>query len=404
MLFTLAWRNLWRNKNRTFITMASISSAVLLSVTLVSLQRGVFDNLIRNVVSFYTGYVQIHGKGYWKDQTLENCLPLTDSLLQSVLATPGVASVTPRLEAFSLASFGETTKGCMVVGIDPEGENRITHLKDKLISGEYPGKDGSGLMVAEGLANSMGVRTGDTLVLLGQSMYGSTAAGKFAITGILRFGSPDLNRRLVYLDIGTARLMFDTGERVTSLVVSPTDETRFRLLASTLQTIFQENADVMTWEDKMPDIVQHIETDTASMYIISGVLYLLISFGIFSTLLMMLAERRREFGMLVALGMKRGLLARLAVVESVLVAFLGAITGVLISFPAVLYLKKNPIKAWGALRETFEQFGFEAIFPTVVQADIFISQTAIVLTLALVLAVYPAWHIMRLNTVQAIRS
>jgi ABC-type lipoprotein release transport system permease subunit len=250
----------------------------------------------------------------------------------------------------------------------------------------------------------MGVRTGDTLVLLGQSMYGSTAAGKFAITGILRFGSPDLNRRLVYLDIGTARLMFDTGERVTSLVVSPTDETRFRLLASTLQTTFQENADVMTWEDKMPDIVQHIETDTASMYIISGVLYLLISFGIFSTLLMMLAERRREFGMLVALGMKRGLLARLAVVESVLVAFLGAIAGVLISFPAVLYLKKNPIKAWGALRETFEQFGFEAIFPTVVQADIFISQTAIVLTLALVLAVYPAWHIMRLNTVQAIRS
>jgi putative ABC transport system permease protein len=392
MLFTLAWRNLWRNKNRTFITMASISSAVLLSVTLVSLQRGIFDNLIRNVVSFYTGYVQIHGKGYWKDQTLENCLPLTDSLLQSVLATPGVAS------------FGETTKGCMVVGIDPEAENRITHLKDKLISGEYPGKDGSGLMVAEGLANSMGVRTGDTLVLLGQSMYGSTAAGKYAITGILRFGSPDLNRRLVYLDIGTARLMFDTGERVTSLVVSPTEETRFRLLASTLQTTFQENADVMTWEDKMPDIVQHIETDTASMYIISGVLYLLISFGIFSTLLMMLAERRREFGMLVALGMKRGLLARLAVVESVLVAFLGAIAGVLISFPVVWYLEKNPIKAWGALRETFEQFGFEAIFPTVVQADIFISQTAIVLTLALVLAVYPAWHIMRLNTVQAIRS
>ncbi|MFM7401334.1 MAG: ABC transporter permease, partial [Bacteroidota bacterium] len=182
MLFILAWRNLWRNKNRTFITMASISSAVLLSVTLVSLQRGIFDNLIRNVVSFYTGYIQIHGKGYWSDQTLENCLPLTDGLLDSVLATPGVAGVTPRLEAFSLASFGETTKGCMVVGIDPDAENEITRLKDKLISGTYPGKGDNGLMVAEGLARTMGVHTGDTLVLLGQSMYGSTAAGKFAIT------------------------------------------------------------------------------------------------------------------------------------------------------------------------------------------------------------------------------
>jgi len=404
MLFILAWRNLWRNKNRTFITMASISSAVLLSVTLVSLQRGIFDNLIRNVVSFYTGYIQVHGKGYWSDQTLENCSPLTDGLLDSVLATPGVAGVTPRLEAFSLASFGETTKGCMVVGIDPDAENEITRLKDKLISGTYPGKGDNGLMVAEGLARTMGVHTGDTLVLLGQSMYGSTAAGRFAITGLLRFGAPDLNQRLVYMDISAARLMYDTGEGVTSLVVRPADETRFRPLAATLQSSFSGSADVMTWEEKMPDIVQHIETDTASMYIISGVLYLLISFGIFSTLLMMLAERRREFGMLVALGMKRSLLARLAVMESVMVAFLGALAGIVISFPVIWYLEKHPIKAWGALRETFERLGFEAIFPTVLQADVFISQTAIVLILALILAGYPAWHIMRLNTVQAIRS
>lgn len=404
MLFRLAWRNLWRNKNRTFITMASISSAVLLSVTLVSLQRGIFDNLIRNVVSFYTGYVQVHGKGYWKDQTLENCLPLTDSLLRSVQNTPGVAGVAPRLEAFSLASYGEATKGCMVVGIDPESENRVTRLKDKLVSGDYLARGGSGLMVAEGLANILGLRTGDTLVLLGQSMYGSTAAGKFAITGILRFGAPDLNQRLVYLDISAARLMFDTGDGVTSMVVSPANESEFRTLAARLQSSLTDVADVMTWEEKMPDIVQHIETDTASMYIISGVLYLLISFGIFSTLLMMLAERRREFGMLVALGMKRGILAQLAVIESVLVAFLGAVTGILISFPVVWYLERHPIKAWGALRETFERFGFEAVFPTVLQADIFISQTAIVLTLALALAVYPAWHILRLNTVQAIRS
>ena len=183
-----------------------------------------------------------------------------------------------------------------------------------------------------------------------------------------------------------------------------TDETRFRALAATLLASLSGEADVMTWEDKMPDIVQHIETDKASMYIISGVLYLLISFGIFSTLLMMLAERRREFGMLVALGMKRGLLARLAVMESVMVAFLGALAGILISFPVVWYLEKHPVKAWGALRETFERFGFEAVFPTVLQSDIFISQTAIVLVLALIMAGYPAWHIMRLNTVQAIRS
>ncbi|MEZ4953015.1 MAG: hypothetical protein R2825_05515 [Saprospiraceae bacterium] len=84
MLFTLAWRNIWRNRNRSIITNASIASAVLLLVVTASLQKGVFDNLIRNVVSLYTGHIQIHEKGYWEEQILDNSFDLNDTLINQL--------------------------------------------------------------------------------------------------------------------------------------------------------------------------------------------------------------------------------------------------------------------------------------------------------------------------------
>lgn len=107
MILRLAWRNLWRNRNRSLIAMASVWCAVVLAIVLSSLQKGIFDRLIDNVVSFYSGYVQVHLAGYQAEQTLENSFTLTSAIQETVLSTPGMAFVTPRLEAFALASSGE---------------------------------------------------------------------------------------------------------------------------------------------------------------------------------------------------------------------------------------------------------------------------------------------------------
>lgn len=405
MLLTLAWRNLWRNRNRTLITMASITGAVLLAVVLDALQKGIFDHLVKNVVGFYTGYVQVHGKGYWAEQTLENSFTLTDSLAGEVRQVPGVAAFAPRLESFMLVSNGEKTKGCMVVGIAPEPENTITRLQQKVVAGQFLKENDNTMLLGEELARQVGAKPGDTLVLLGQSLFGSTAAGKFAVGGLLRFGSPELNTRLVYLSLPAAQMLFDAGQNITSLVISPEKAADFQKVASDLKAILPSaNFEVMTWEEKMPEIVQHIKTDTAGNYIVIGILYLLIGFGIFSTLLMMLAERRREFGMLVALGMKRGLLARLVLLESVLVSLVGCLAGLALSIPVVLYLKNYPIRLGDELGKVYEKFGFEAVLPALVKPSVFYNQTIIVLAIALVLSAYPVFHILKLKTAEAMRG
>lgn len=403
MLSILAWRNIWRNRSRSLITMASIASAVMLAIVTSSLQKGVFDNLIRNVVSLYTGYVQVHGAGYWNEQTLENSFEVNDTIIQSVLNTAGITGLAPRLESFALASAGDKTRGCLVMGIEPEQEDRLTHLQSKVVHGLFIDSTSQEALVAEGLADKLRLNAGDTLVLLSQGYYGSTAAGRFRIAGILHFGSPDLNERVCYLSIGAARHWLDAPQRATALALSLDDPRNLALVKTNLKSVLPATLEVMTWEEMMPEIVQHIKTDTAGMYIFVGVLYLLISFGIFSTLLMMLSERQREFGMLVALGMQKRKIARMVILESVLLTLMGSLAGAAISWPITWFLSEYPIRFGGEIAEVYERFGFEAVFPATLHSPIFINQTLVVIAVGLVLAMYPAARILHLNPVAAMR-
>src|SRR5580700_104719 len=111
MIFKLAWRNLWRNKYRTLITVASVFFAVVFSVLLNALQKGAMDNLVKDVVGFYSSYIQVHKKGYFDEQTLDNVLELNDTLLANIRANKNVIQASPRIETFVLASTGQTTEG-----------------------------------------------------------------------------------------------------------------------------------------------------------------------------------------------------------------------------------------------------------------------------------------------------
>lgn len=404
MLFKLAWRNIWRNRSRSLITMSAVASAVLLAVVTVSLQKGVFENLIKDLVSLYTGYIQVHAKGYWEEQTLDNSFVINDTLERRVQQTPGVAQMAHRLETFALASSGEKTRACLVVGIDPGAEDSLTRLTLKIQAGAMLHRDNQSALVAKGLAEKLGLTLHDTLVLLTQGYYGSTAAIKLPIRGLLRFGAPDLNERIVYLPLSVAQTWLDAPERATSLVLGLENARMMPEVEHYLETRLPGNYETLNWKEMMPEIDQHIETDTAGTYITLGVLYLLISFGIFSTLLMMLAERRREFGMLLALGMHPPLIGRVVFFETLFLTLCGCLAGILLSWPIVWYLHIHPIEFGGDLAKTYEKFGFAPIFPATLKIRIFMEQALVVGCMGVILALYPVWRVLRLKAVESMRG
>lgn len=402
-LLKLAWKNIWRNKSRTLITMASVLFAVILSVLASSLKEGIFDNLVKNVVSFYTGYLQVHKTGYWDEQILDNSFETTSSTQQKIFRNGNVKGIAARLESFALASSGDVTKGCLVVGIDPEKEDSITALKQKLTGGEYLTANDRSVLIAEGLANRLQLHLHDTIVLIGQGYHGATAAAKFTVKGILKFGSPDLNEKALFMPLVTAQDFYSADGMVTSYVLSLHNVKELKSTATAIGSNIGKEFEVMTWDEMIPDIKQHIQSDSNNMKYVLGVLYMLICFGVFSTLLMMMVERKYEMGMLVAIGMRKGKMMLLLLIESLLIVLAGCVLGLLSSIPVVYVLNKNPIRMGGEAAKAYERFGFEAIFPTSTDASIFITQGLIVLIIGSVLSLYPLYKVMRLNPVKAMK-
>lgn len=403
MMYKLAWRNLWRNRRRTLITTASIFFAIMLAICMRALQEGSYDKMIENVVSFYTGYVQVHQRDYWDEQTLENSFEATQAVEEELIAHPQVEQAIPRLESFALASSTDITKGCLVVGTDPSLEDRLTHLASKVVKGQYFAGSGDQALIAEGLAEQLELGVGDTLILIGQGYHGVTAAGKFAIQGILSFGSPDLNKQMVYLPLGTAQHMYGAQNRLTSLVLSLSNPQAAQDVVRDLQARLDSTYEAMEWQQMMPELVQSIEADRGGGIIMMAVLYMIIGFGIFGTVLMMTAERQYEFGVMVAIGMKKFKLVGVMVIETVLIALLGILAGSLASVPIVLYYQYNPIYL-ESMQETYEQFGMEPVLPMTFDLSIFANQALVVLILTVLIGLYPLVKIGNLNPIQAMRA
>ncbi|MCZ2222293.1 MAG: ABC transporter permease, partial [Chitinophagales bacterium] len=133
----LAWRNIWRNKKRSLITIGSIFFAVLFAIILRSMQLGMYDKMIDSVVRSWFGYIQIHEKGYWEEQSLENTFERNITLEEELTKQNEIENVIPRVEGFALLSYSEKVRGIHLAGIEPEKENRLSKIKEKIISGEY---------------------------------------------------------------------------------------------------------------------------------------------------------------------------------------------------------------------------------------------------------------------------
>jgi putative ABC transport system permease protein len=403
MIGKLIWRNLWRNKRRTLITTSSVTFAVLLAVVTQALVKGTFGQLIDSVVGGYSGHIQVHATGYWDEPSLDLLMSDDDTLRSAMETIPGVTTVVPRLESFMLVSADTLTRGALVMGVDVEREQHLMKLDDRIVRGDPVRNGESTVVLAEGLARRLAVDVGDTVVLLGQGYHGSMAAGKYPVRGIAHFGSPQLNDGLVYLPLSVAQELLSTPDMVTTWALALNDPRAMDNAEAAARSMVPVDRSVMNWKQMMPEVHNHIRSDQTSTGIIIGVLYLVVAFGIFGTILMMLHERTYEFGMLLAVGMGRRMLASLVVVESVLLSMIGAVAGNLLAWPAVWALQRWPIRLSGTMAEVYAEYGFEPVMPTVLDPRIFLDQTVVVLAIALVLGIYPWRHVIKLLPLTAMK-
>jgi ABC-type lipoprotein release transport system permease subunit len=405
MFLKLAWRNMWRSRRRTLITVSSIFFAVIFAILMRVAIVGLFDKLIADTVSLSSGYIQVHHAGFWENRSIDSTFEQSPKLASLLDHETAVTAWTPRLESFGLASSGNRTKGIMVVGIDPARENKVSNLSQKIIAGKYLDEDDKGIILAEGLALYLQLKVNDTVVLIGQGYEGNMASGKYAVKGIAKIGIPEMNRGMAWLSMATARVFLSTGARYTSISILIRDQNNLEGLKQRIVNQTKGNDyEVMTWKEMIPELDQLFQAKMAQNVIMSGVLYLVIAFGIFGTILMMLNERQHEFGILIAIGMKKNLLAAVVVIEMVLMSVVGVVLGSVCIYPVVLYYHLHPIRLTGDMGKSTALYNIEPVMPFSTNLSNFIVQGYVVLIIAIVLSLYAIFKIHRIKAIAAINS
>ncbi|MGD9160693.1 MAG: FtsX-like permease family protein [Desulfobacteraceae bacterium] len=404
MYFILSWRNLWRNKKRTVIAAASVFFAVLLAVVMRSGQKGSYSYMIDSSAKLFTGYLQVQGKGYWDNRSLDRSIILNADQQKNISEIPHVTAVTPRLEAYSLVAYETSTKVAQVTGIDPSLEDRLTGLKKRLSKGSYLSRGSDGVLIAQGLADLLKISVGDDLIIYGQGYHGQIAAARLPVSGIVDLPFPELNNSMVYLTLSQAREVFSAYKRITSLAVIVDNVRNLSSVVTSVRRITGEESAIMTWDEMLPDLVQNIQLDNASGIIMIIILYIVITFGVFGTVMMMTSERLKEFGILISVGMKKSRLIIVTMVESIFISILGVVAGILGSIPIIFYLHYNPIRMTGDAAKAFESIGVEPIMNFSTDPQILLSQSVVVLIIALATSIYPVLFIRRIQPAKAVHG
>jgi ABC-type lipoprotein release transport system permease subunit len=369
-----------------------------------SMQEGSYDSMIENSVKFYSGYLQVQDTAYWEERTLDNSFEAKPELIKEIQQIKDVTLVSNRVESFALAANHLKSKPAMVMGIEPEAENKITNISKKIKQGVFLKKGDKGAVLGKGLAEYLNLNIGDTLVMISQGYHGMSASGLFEVKGIMSHPITEFDKRLVYLDIESARNFYSAESLSTSLVIMTDNHNNVTHIQHKINQVLSPDKKVMTWSEMQPEIEQLIESDRGSGIIMLGILYMVIAFGMFSVVLMMVKERSREFGVVHAVGMQKAKISVIVFFETILIGIIGCSIGLTISYFFCLYFFYHPIPLTGEMASATEQYGMEPYMFFSMKASLFYSQMILVFIISIFISIFPMNIIRRLKITKAMRG
>jgi len=402
----LAWRNIWRNPRRTVLTVAAIAFAALLLVFMLSFQFGTYETMINASVSLRTGHLQVQAAGYQKDREVRLAMTWNDETEEALLGGDGrVVAAAPRANGFALVTSGSRTYGCMVTGVDPEREKKVSTLAAIIRQGSYFKGEESAL-VGETLARNLKVGVGDELTLLGQGRDGSVAATVVPVQGVFESGLDAYDRNVVLLPLGFFQDLFTMEGGVHEVAIRAGSLSEVAPLKADLTTRLRELPHdgpppvALDWMDLIPGLLQSIQMDLVSGLIMYLILIIVVAFSILYTFVMAIFERTREFGVMMAIGTTPGRLMGLVLTESFFMTATGLAVGIAFGAALTLWFEAHGILIPGS-DQIMKAYGISGrLYP---KLSVLSATTGPVAVLAITLfsALFPALKIRNMNPVEA---
>jgi len=404
IILRLAWRNLWRQPRRTWLTVGAMVFSNALLVFMISIQFSTYELMIDNTLQAFTGHIQVQAPGYKDDLKMRQTVPDVASLASSLRRELGMESIAARAAAFALASSEERSYGLQIFGVETEFESFVSTIPGLVRDGRFlDDMDASEIVVGKVLARNLRVTLGDEVTLLGSGRDGSFAAAIATVVGIFDSGVPDIDRSIAEVPLGFFQDVFYMEGAGHQVVIAAPDLDSVAAIRTEVEGLVPASLAVLDWDALQPGLRQAIQADISSAFFMYGVLVVLVAFSVLNTQLMSVLERTHEFGITMALGIAPGRLGRLVFLETAMMGLLGLGLGALIGGIVTEWFGYTGF-SYPGMEEMAANFNLPSRFyPQTTPLTLFLGP-AIVFVGGMLAAIYPALRLHRLHPVEAMRA
>ena len=402
----LAWRNLWRHKRRTWLTVGAMIFSNCLLVFSISLQFGSYTMMIDNTLQTFSGHIQVQHERYLDNPKMRYTLPDIMRTARQLRDELGLEGITARSSGFALASSNERSYGLQILGVEPAFEAKVSSIPGLVTQGQYLQPDSfDEIVIGAVLARNLRVTIGDEITFIGSGLDNSFAAGVVKVVGIFESGIAELDRSMAQISLAYFDDSFAMQGKGHSIAIRAGHIDDVAALQIKIETFLsgRKNLAVRHWDELQPGLKQAIQADMTSAWFMYLVLIVLVAFSVLNTQLMSVLERTREFGTMMALGLKPSNLSLLVMAETLLMSCLGLALGILIGFFITAYLSVVGFYYPG-MEEMAAKFNLpDRMYPSVTFLSLLLGP-GIVAIGSLLAAIYPATRLYRLLPIEAMRA
>ncbi len=406
MLLRLASRNLWRNRRRTLLTL----SAMVVSLALLTLSLGVFSGMLVDILAStteqYHGHLVITADDYLDDRDMYKNFSSDEQLLRKLETDEVVIGFSQRLRGFGLASHDESSYPVELLGIHPEMEKSVTNLHQQLAEGAYlAGNNGNGAVIGSSLAKKLKVSPGDELVFVTQAADGSIGNDLLIVRGIFRTGHSGHDNSLVLVPQQWLQKVMTLDGKIHEIAIAINAPLRAADYKPALATLLPQGLSITDWGELLPEMREAIASFDVSRLIFVIILYFATGLGILNTIFMSVMERTREFGILMALGLRPGQIKRLVLLESLLLGLIGTLLGLVCGLILSYYMSRFGIdlSTW-ITPITYAGGTMQPRLKAIFEYRNFIEPAYLLVVVSVLAGFFPARRAANLQPVQAIRE
>ncbi|HPE18428.1 MAG TPA: ABC transporter permease [Tenuifilaceae bacterium] len=403
MILSVSWRNIWRNKTRSLVIITAIALGIFAGVYTIAFMYGWINQKIESVINTEMSHIQLHQPEYLETNEVHDFIPDIVSLRNEILGMDSVKAVSARVIATCMVASAETGSGVQLVGIDPENEMLVTNIHKKIVEGEYfNGVKRNPIVIGEKLAQKLKVKVRSKIVVTITEMDGTLTGGAFRVAGIYRTSNTTYDEMKAFVRAEDLRRLLNINPTAGHEIAVVVDKNGMELpIAEKLKAKYA-GLQTLTWTKLVPEMELMNENINLMMYIFVVIILLALGFGIVNTMLMVIMERVKELGMLMAVGMNRVRVFGMIVTETIFLSLTGGVVGIVLALATIAITARTGIdlSLWA---QGLNSAGFDAIiFPTI-GIDSVIVVTILVIITGLLSALYPARKAINLNPAEAIR-